>query len=103
MIQRFEYNYSLALKTIKRYFKNSAFVFDDIESMSFKEMIRNANKMNLLLTDLEKWDIYRQKRNLTSHTYDEKTALEVVSVIKDFSKEIAYLIKQIEEKIECSD
>ena len=26
MIQRFEYNYSLALKMIKRYFKNSAFV-----------------------------------------------------------------------------
>lgn len=98
MIQRFEYNYSLALKMIKRYFKNSAFVFDNLESMSFNEMIRNANKMGLLLSNLEKWDIYRQKRNLTSHTYDEKTANEVVSIIEDFSKEVEYLINKLEEK-----
>lgn len=98
MIQRFEYTYSLALKMIKRYFKNSAFIFDNLDSISFNEMIRQANKMDLLLSNLEKWDIYRQKRNLTSHTYDEKTALEVVSVIEDFSKEIDYLIQKLEEK-----
>lgn len=98
MIQRFEYTYSLALKMIKRYFKNSAFVFDNLDSISFNEMIRQANKMDLLLSNLEKWDIYRQKRNLTSHTYDEKTALEVVSIIEDFSKEINYLIQKLEEK-----
>jgi len=103
MIQRFEYNYSLSLKMIKRYFKNSAFVFDNLEAMSFNEMIRNANKMGLLLSNLEKWDIYRQKRNLTSHTYDEKTANEVVSIIEDFSKEVGYLINKLEEKTKCLD
>ena len=61
-------------------------------------MIRNANKMGLLLSNLEKWDIYRQKRNLTSHTYVEKTANEVVSIIEDFSKEVEYLINKLEEK-----
>lgn len=47
MIQRFKYTYSLALKMIKRYFANGAFVFENLDGMTFNEMIRQANKMNL--------------------------------------------------------
>src|SRR5574344_1392692 len=77
VIQRFEYTYSLALKFLKRYFKSSAFVLDDIESMTFNEIIRQSNKMNLLLSNLEIWNDFRQKRNMTSHTYDENIAKQV--------------------------
>lgn len=41
--------------------------------------------MGLLHSNIEKWENFRQKRNLTSHTYNEKTAQEVVSIIEDFS------------------
>lgn len=99
MIQRFEYTYSLALKMIKRYFANVAFVFDNLDGMTFNEMIRQANKMGLLRSDLEKWDNYRQKRNLTSHTYDEKIAVEVVEIIEDFAKEAQYLLEKLKEKL----
>ncbi len=99
MIQRFEYTYSLALKMIKRYFANGAFVFDNLDGMTFNEMIRQANKMGLLRSDLEKWDNYRQKRNLTSHTYDEKIAVEVVEIIEDFAKEAQYLLEKLKEKL----
>ncbi len=99
MIQRFEYTYSLALKMIKRYFLNGAFVFENIDSMTFNEMIRQANKMGLLRSNLEKWDNYRQKRNLTSHTYDENVAKEVVSIIEDFAQEVQYLLDKLKEKI----
>ncbi|MBR2069674.1 MAG: nucleotidyltransferase substrate binding protein [Candidatus Gastranaerophilales bacterium] len=99
MIQRFEYTYSIALKIIKRYFSKSAFILDNIEDMSFNDMIRNASKMGLLKSNLEKWTIFRQKRNLTSHTYDEKTANDVISIIEDFSSEIEFLIAQLESKI----
>lgn len=95
MIQRFEYTYSLSLKMLKRYFSKSAFASENIENMSFNEMIRNANKMGLLKNNLEIWNDYRLKRNLTSHTYDEKTALEVVSIIEDFSSEIEFLIEKL--------
>lgn len=99
MIQRFEYTYSLALKKIKRYFANGAFVFDNLEGMTFNEMIRQANKMGLLRSDLEKWDTFRQKRNLTSHTYDEKIAIEVVGIIEDFAQEAEYLLEKLKEKL----
>jgi len=100
LIQRFEYTYSISLKMIKRYFKNGAFVFQNIESMTFNEMIRTANKMGLLKSNLEKWDIFRQKRNLTSHTYDENTAADVVSIIEDFAYETQYLLDKLKEKNE---
>lgn len=98
MIQRFEYTYSIALKMIKRFFSQGAFVLEDIEGMTFNEMIRQANKMGLLKTNLEKWDVFRQKRNLTSHTYDETVAQEVVSIIEDFAQEAEFLLKKLEEK-----
>ena len=99
MIQRFEYTYSLSLKMIKRYFSGGAFVFENIDDMTFNEMIRQANKMGLLRSNLEKWDDFRQKRNLTSHTYDEKIAQEVASIIEDFALEAQFLLAKLKDKI----
>lgn len=102
MIQRFEYTYSISLKMIKRYFSTGAFVFENIDGMTFNEMIRQANKMGLLRSNLEKWDNYRQKRNLTSHTYDEKIAQDVVSIIEDFAFEAKFLLDKLK-VAQCSD
>ena len=99
MIQRFEYTYSLALKMLKRYFAISAFASENIEGMTFNDMVRTANKMGLLRSNLETWDVFRQKRNATSHTYNEEAALEVVSVIEDFADEISFLLHQLKESM----
>ena len=99
MIQRFEYTYSIALKMIKRFFSQGAFVLENIEGMTFNEMIRQANKMELLKSNLEKWDDFRQKRNLTSHTYDENVAMAVALVIEDFAIEVDFLLNSLKEKI----
>jgi len=98
MIQRFEYTYSLALKMIKRYFSQSAFASENVEGMTFNEMIRNANKMGLLKSNLETWDDYRLKRNMTSHTYDEEVAISVVSIIQRFESEASFLLTKLKEK-----
>lgn len=99
MIQRFEYTYSISLKMIKRYLALGTFVIENIDGMTFNEMIRLANKMGILRSNLEKWDTYRQKRNLTSHTYDEKVAKDVVSIIEDFALESKFLLDKLKEKI----
>lgn len=98
MIQRFEYTYSLALKMIKRFFSQGAFV-ENIEAMTFNEMVRQANKMSLLKANLEKWNDFRLMRNLTSHTYDEKIALNVVEIIPEFSEEADFLLNKLKERI----
>ena len=97
VIQRFEFTYSIALKTLRKYFIERAFILEDVNQMSFNEMIRTASQLNLIKSNLEKWTIYREMRNMTSHTYDEKIALQVVSVIPDFSDEITYLLTKLKE------
>ena len=76
----------------------SAFADENIEGITFNQMIRTANKMNLIKSDLEKWNDYRIKRNLTSHTYDEATAEIVASVVKDFYFEAEFLLNKLKEK-----
>ncbi len=99
LIQRFEYTYSLCLKMIKRYFKISAFAPNDIELMTFNAMIRQANKMSLLKSDLTLWDLFRQKRNMTSHTYDENVAKSVAETAIDFYDEALFLLGRLSENL----
>lgn len=104
MIQRFEYTYSLALKMIKRYFSQSAFEIENIDGMTFNEMIRTANRMELLQSNLEQWNKYREKRNMTAHTYDENIAQDVVSIIPMFKDDAEFLLKRLKENLsKCSD
>ena len=97
VIQRFEFTYSMALKTLRKYFIERAFILEEVNQMSFNEMIRAASQLNLIKSNLEKWTIYREMRNMTSHTYDEEIALQVVSIIPDFSDEITYLLTKLKE------
>lgn len=95
VIQRFEFTYSIALKTLRKYFIERAFVIDDVNNLSFNEMIRIASKLNLIKSDLEKWTQYRTMRNLTSHTYDEEIALKVVGIVPEFYEEISFLLAKM--------
>lgn len=95
VIQRFDFTYSIALKTLHKYFIERAFVIDDVNNLSFNEMIRIASKLNLIKSDLEKWTQYRTMRNLTSRTYDEEIALKVVGIVPDFYEEISFLLAKM--------
>lgn len=95
LIQRFEFTYSITLKTLRKYFIERAFVLDDINTMSFNDMIRTANQMNLLKSDLTLWTEFREMKNMTSHTYDEVVAQKVASIVPQFYEEIAILLKNI--------
>ena len=83
------------MKTLRKYFIERAFVIDDVNNLSFNEMIRIASKLNLIKSDLEKWTQYRTMRNLTSHTYDEEIALKVVGIVPDFYEEISFLLTKM--------
>ena len=95
VIQRFEYTYSLAIKMIKRYLEVNE---ENIDQLSFNELIRTANEKGLLLGNLENWNDYRLKRNITSHTYDAQKAEEIISIVDVFYKEVDFLYKELEKR-----
>ena len=75
-IQRFEFTYELAWKTLQAYLAAI-----DITVLSPKETLKIAYQQGLL-KDASAWSELHMKRNLTSHTYDEKLADTVYSYLK---------------------
>jgi len=98
VIQRFEYTYSFVLKILKRFLEQTSEESEEIDHFTFNQLIRMANEKGLLLGNLENWTIFREKRNMTSHTYDEKKALEVISVMADFISEVDFLLTRLKER-----
>lgn len=91
LIQRFEFTYELSHKILKRYLELTAADPTLISEMNFQDIIRTANDKNLLLGNWLDWKDYRNMRSRTSHTYDEETALDVVSGIPKFLAEVQFL------------
>ncbi|WP_419903515.1 nucleotidyltransferase substrate binding protein [Kiloniella sp.] len=98
VIQRFEFTYELAHKSLKRYLEMAAPTPGDIDDMVFQDLIRMGNEQGLLLNDWEEWKGYRQSRTDTSHTYNEEKALLVIAQIPTFLEEARYLLKQLRKR-----
>ncbi|WP_103035602.1 HI0074 family nucleotidyltransferase substrate-binding subunit, partial [Castellaniella caeni] len=95
LIQRFEFSYEISHKMLKRYLEMSSASPSVFDGMAFQDLIRTGNEQGLLLGDWPRWRTYREMRGKTSHTYDEKIALEVVQHIPAFLREARYLRDQL--------
>lgn len=99
VIQRFEYTYSLTLKMIRRYLELTLDEPMAVDGMDFNSTIRKTSEIGLTFSDLENWNNYRLARNMTSHTYDENKAIEVVSIVPQFEKEVEFLLKELKKRL----
>lgn len=82
VIQSFEFTYELCWKFMKRWLESNvgrAYA----EGVARRELFRLAAE-NGLVTDIERWMDAHHARNRTSHTYDEDTADEVLTVAREF-------------------
>lgn len=99
LIQRFEFTYELSHRMLKRFLKETAASPDDVEQMSFAELIRAANAQGLLRGDWPTWRRFREMRTRTSHTYDATTARLVVNVVPEFLQEAEHLIAELRRRV----
>jgi|SRR5438132_2660607 len=88
-IQAFEYCFELSWKIMKRLLEVRGKVAN-----SPKETYRMA-ALEGFIGDPELWFDFLKKRNMTVHTYEEKEALEVISVFPNFSRELQAFLKNI--------
>lgn len=75
-IQFFEMNFELAWKTLKDYLEEQGFT--DVKSP--KATIKKAFEIELI-EDGHMWLEALENRNLAAHTYDDKTAQEIYTLI----------------------
>ena len=77
VIQRFEFTYELAWKSLKLQLATL-----DLIVRSPKETLKVAYQQGLIV-DADSWGELHLKRNLTTHTYDETLAEDVYQFIKN--------------------
>jgi len=94
-IQRFEYSFELSWKMLKRQLREELANPAELDTWSYKQMIRVAGERQLI-ADVEVWFDYREQRNLTSHTYDKRKAEQVFAVLPRFLKDAADLFSRLQ-------
>ena len=92
-IQRFEFCFDLSWKTIKTYLQTQ----HGIACASPKECIKEASGIGLIKETETFWLTMSDLRNLTSHTYNEKTADEIYRQLPATHQHFLTLLKQLEE------
>jgi nucleotidyltransferase substrate binding protein (TIGR01987 family) len=93
LIQGFEFTHELAWNTMRDFLLESG----SIELFGSKDTTREAFRKGLIL-DGESWMKMIEHRNLSSHTYKESTAEEIVdSAKRAYGKLVETLIERLEE------
>lgn len=92
LIQRFEYTYELAWKTLQDYLKSSGY-----EGIFGPSQVLNQALQIGLIENPEAWRRLKKSRELTSHTYNSQMAKEISSsIIKEYNELFQFLQKQLE-------
>jgi nucleotidyltransferase substrate binding protein (TIGR01987 family) len=99
VIQRFEFTYEVSTKLLKKYLEYSSASSDNINEMSFPNLIRLASQKGLLLSDWSMWQSFRDARNITSHTYDNNKAQSIFELIPSFLKESKFLENALKQRL----
>ena len=98
LIQRFEFTYELAHRTLRRHLREAAATPEEIDRLAFPDLIRLAAAQGLLRSGWPAWRTFREMRNRTSHAYDEAIAREVAAGIPAFLEEAEALLAALRER-----
>ena len=94
VIQRFEYTYELCWKMLKRRIEIDSPTPSLIDTLSFKELIREGAEKGFI-DKVEPWITYREQRNITSHVYNENKAMSVYHTAIDFILDAKLLLTKL--------
>jgi nucleotidyltransferase substrate binding protein (TIGR01987 family) len=91
-IHTFTCTYELAVKMIRRYLSLTYDSPDQVENMTFYDLIRTAFELGLIKQEVLVWKGFRQNRGTTSHAYDVSKASDVYAQIPAFLYEVKFLL-----------
>lgn len=97
MIQRFEYSFEAIWKAVKRYL----YVVEGLEANSPKSTIRASFDIMLLNEEQAKQAmVMADDRNLTSHTYNEGLADELLTRMQEHEKVLTLWLSEIRRRVD---
>jgi len=96
-IQAFEFTYELAIRMIRRQLMEIVANPGALRELAFMDLMRTAAEAGLV-RDAPPFRLYRERRNITSHSYNEQTAEQVLAGIDDFVVDVRYLLAALERR-----
>jgi nucleotidyltransferase substrate binding protein (TIGR01987 family) len=97
VIKGFEFTYELAVKMIKRQLGLIVANPTELNEMTFMDLMRTAQEAGLI-REAPTYKLYRDKRNMTSHTYEEDKALEVLSIVDPFLQDMRFVLNELKRR-----
>lgn len=94
-IQRFEYTFELSWKMLQRRLELDLPDARSVDAMSFRELMRSGGERGLI-RDVDAWMVFRDKRNITSHTYNAAKAADVAAVLPSFAEHAGALLAELQ-------
>jgi nucleotidyltransferase substrate binding protein (TIGR01987 family) len=94
-IQRFEYTFELSWKMLQRRLELDIPDARSVDAMSFRELMRAGGERGLV-RDVGAWMVFRDKRNITSHTYNAAKAADVAAILPAFAEHAGALLAELQ-------
>ncbi len=98
VIKRFEFTYELSVRLLKRALEIASLNSDEIDQMSFPQLIRTADEQGFVLSGWPRWSEFRKARNRSAHAYNEQLALDVLAEVPAFEREAEFLYHKLMER-----
>lgn len=96
-IQCFEFTHEVAFKMLKRQLERMAADPAGVDAMTYMDIVRSGAEAGLV-RNVERFKTYREKRNITSHAYDENKAEGIVAVLDEFRHDVRHLLTELEKR-----
>jgi nucleotidyltransferase substrate binding protein (TIGR01987 family) len=82
---------------LKRYLEEANQSSTNIDELAFRDLLRVGAEAGVVRSP-EKWFVFREMRNITSHAYDEAKAIKICAVIPEFVDESGALLSSLKER-----
>lgn len=96
-VQAFEYTFELIIKMIQRQLQQIITSPDSVKTMNYKDVLRLALDAKLIRS-FDSFVEYREKRNITSHTYEEEEAEKIIENIDCFLEDAKYTLNELKNR-----
>ena len=95
-VQRYEYTYETAKKVMNKFLKKE---FDKQEiDLTINNIFRSMFGLGII-ENFDNWCEYREKRNSTSHEYDNTLTFPILEIIPKFINDVDILISNLEKTL----
>ena len=96
-IQCFEFTHELTFKMMKRQLERMSADPASIDTMAYMDVVRSAAEAGLV-DDIVRFKDYREKRNITSHTYNQAKAGQIEAILPAFQSDMRSLLSALERR-----